>query len=276
MAIFAKLAYAEHVSPATLLFLRFAIAALLLAPFVLWQQRKWPRGAALWALILMGGGCYTANSQTFFLALTLAPAGTVALLLYLYPALVLLLSALVFKKAIQPTQAGAAVLTLIGMTITLGLDLSGQTLGLVLGVASALLYALYILIGDRYASQQDPLTGAVVVFVSAGVSNGGIAAWQGIVLPHSVAGWGAVLAIAVLGTVLAVACFLVGIRHLGGANASMVSTVEPIVTLVLAALWLGETITLSQGLGGLCILAGVLWLGYTQHTSRPSHTELHD
>ena len=276
MAIFAKLAYAEHVSPATLLFLRFAIATLLLAPFVLWQQRKWPRGAALWALILMGGGCYTANSQTFFLALTLAPAGTVALLLYLYPALVLLLSALVFKKAIQPTQAGAAILTLIGMAITLGLDLSGQTLGLVLGIASALLYALYILIGDCYARQQDPLTGAVVVFVSAGLSNGGIGGWQGIDLPPCAAGWGAVLAIAVLGTVLAVACFLIGIRHLGGANASMVSTVEPIITLVLAALWLGEAITLSQGLGGLCILAGVFWLGYTQHTSRLLHTELHD
>ena len=84
------------------------------------------------------------------------------------------------------------------------------------------------------------------------------------------------LAIAVLGTVLAVACFLIGIRHLGGANASMVSTVEPIITLVLAALWLGEAITLSQGLGGLCILAGVFWLGYTQHTSRLLHTELHD
>ena len=276
MAIFAKLAYAEHVSPATLLFLRFAIAALLLAPVVLWQQRKWPRGVALWALILMGGGCYTANAQTFFLALTLAPAGTVALLLYLYPTLVLLLSALLFKKTIRPAQAGAAILTLVGMTITLGLDLSGQTLGLVLGITSALIYALYILIGDRYASQQDPLTGAVVVFISAGLSNGGIAAWQGIALPHSAAGWGAVLAIAVLGTVLAVACFLVGIRHLGGANASMVSTIEPIVTLTLAALWLGEAITLSQGLGGLFILAGVFWLGYTHPAPRPSPTVCHD
>lgn len=68
------------------------------------------------------------------------------------------------------------------------------------------------------------------------------------------------LAIALLSTVLAILTFFAGLQRLGAARASMLSTLEPVVTVILAALLLGEHVGLTQALGGGLILAGVLWL----------------
>lgn len=122
MAIFAKLAYAAGLDAASLLFLRFTLAGLCLLPVVLIGRLPWPRGRALAALLVMGGVCYTGNSQTFFMALNYAPAGTVALLLYLYPVLVMLLSAWLFGEQLTARKWLAAALTFSGLVITLGLE----------------------------------------------------------------------------------------------------------------------------------------------------------
>ncbi len=261
MAIFAKLAYAAGLTTSSLLFLRFTLAGLCLLPIVLIGRLPWPRGSALLALLVMGGVCYTGNSQTFFMALNYAPAGTVALLLYLYPVLVMLLSAALFGETLTARKWLAAGLTFSGLVVTLGLELSGQPLGIALGVASALIYSCYILLGGRFTTGSHPISAACVVFLAASVSNGLIVLAQGdgLVWPHNAAGWLALLAIALICTVLAIVGFLIGIKRIGATQASMISTFEPVVTVLLAAAWLGEAVTLSQLLGGVLILAGV-WL----------------
>ncbi|WP_157071910.1 DMT family transporter, partial [Cupriavidus sp. HPC(L)] len=60
--------------------------------------------------------------------------------------------------------------------------------------------------------------------------------------------------------VLAILTFFAGLQRLGAAQASMLSTLEPVVTVLLAALLLGEQIGMTQAIGGGLILAGVLWL----------------
>ena len=257
MAIFAKLAYAAGLDAASLLFLRFTLAGLCLLPVVLIGRLPWPRGRALVALLVMGGVCYTGNSQTFFMALNYAPAGTVALLLYLYPVLVMLLSAWLFGEQLTARKWLAAALTFSGLVVTLGLELAGQPLGIALGVASALIYSSYILLGGRYATGSHPISSACVVFLAASVTNGLIvlAKGDGLHWPHNSAGWLALLAIALICTVLAIVGFLVGLRWVGATRASMMSTFEPVVTVLLAAV-------MSMGGGvGVCaslVVAGTL------------------
>lgn len=276
MAIFAKLAYAAGLDAASLLFLRFTLAGLCLLPVVLIGRLPWPRGRALVALLVMGGVCYTGNSQTFFMALNYAPAGTVALLLYLYPVLVMLLSAWLFGEQLTARKWLAAALTFSGLVITLGLELAGQPLGIALGVASALIYSTYILLGGRYATGSHPISSACVVFLAASVTNGLIvlAKGDGLHWPHNSAGWLALLAIALICTVLAIVGFLVGLRWVGATRASMMSTFEPVVTVLLAAVWLGESVSMSQLLGGALILAGVLVLSRPQAEVEVS--DIHD
>ena len=104
------------------------------------------------------------------MALNYAPAGTVALLLYLYPVLVMLLSAWLFGEQLTARKLAAA-LTFSGLVITL-LELAGQPLGIALGVASALIYSSYILLGGRYATGSHPISSACVVFLAASLTNG--------------------------------------------------------------------------------------------------------
>jgi len=78
--------------------------------------------------------------------------------------------------------------------------------------------------------------------------------------PYTPAGWLAVLAIAVVGTVVAIAFFLAGLARLGPVRASTYSTLEPVFTVALAAILLGEQVTALRALGGALILAAVLIL----------------
>jgi drug/metabolite transporter (DMT)-like permease len=69
-----------------------------------------------------------------------------------------------------------------------------------------------------------------------------------------------VITLSMISTALPITLFLVGIRHIGAGRAAVLSTVEPLVTVILAALLLDERIGLVQYVGGALILTGILWL----------------
>lgn len=260
MAIFAKLAYRDGVSLETMLFLRFALAGLLLAAWGALHGVRWPRGRDLLWVAAMGAVGYVGQSFSYFAALQHATAGVVALLLYLYPALVVVFSALLFKRRIGVGRGWALAVALAGTALTVGGDLISEVQGIVLGIGAALIYSLYILAGERVMPRVGALPAAIVVMCSAVVVYGAAAFVAGPALPQTPAGWAAVLAIAIFSTLLAILGFFKGLEKLGAADASTLSTLEPLVTLALAALVLGETITFVQFAGGALILAAVVYL----------------
>jgi drug/metabolite transporter (DMT)-like permease len=99
-----------------------------------------------------------------------------------------------------------------------------------------------------------------VVSTSAAAVFAAVVLARGAHLPRTPLGWLAVLAIAIVCTVLAVAFFLAGLERLGPVRASVFSTLEPATTLVLAAALLGEQLTLLRIAGGALILGAVLLL----------------
>lgn len=259
LPIFARLAYAAGATPTTVLLLRFALAALIMAGVMRVRSIPFPRGPALLGLVLMGGVGYVGQSLAYFTALTLTSAGVVALLLYLYPALVTLLSALLFKERLTSLKVGAVLLALVGTVLTLHPTGSGAPLGLLLGIASAVIYSLYILVGSRIMPQTGVLASSTIVMIAAALVYSGIAAIQGSAFPVTLLGWAAIAAIALLSTVLAIMTFFAGLKHIGPSRASTISTVEPVVSVVLAALVLGESFTMLQVLGeGLILVAALL------------------
>ena len=90
---------------------------------------------------------------------------------------------------------------------------------------------------------------------------------HGIALPTDRIGWGAVGAAAIVSTVIAVSTFFAGLARLGAARASVVSTLEPVVTVVLAMALLGERMAPIQVLGGALVLAGALLIA-TERAAR--------
>lgn len=276
MAIFARFAYEDGASTPTLLFLRFALAGALLLPWCLAKRLEWPRGRSLLVLMLMGSLGYAGMAACYFNGLHYANAGTISLLLYLFPAIVLALSTLLLKEPFTRRRLLAICLALSGLLVTVGVDLQAQPLGLLLGLTSALIYSLYILAGSRLVHGGHPLTHACVVVLSAASCYGVWLAINGFSPPHSAAGWGAILGIVLLGTVAALALFLSGLQSTGATQASLISTAEPVVTIILAWLFLGEQLSLSQVLGGALILWAVLLISRESRPEQVSLTELHD
>ncbi len=260
MAIFAKLAYRDGVDLPTMLFLRFTIAGVLLAAWGAAKGMRWPRGRDLLWLVAMGGVGYVGQAYCYFAALQYASAGLVALLLYLYPALVTIFSALLLRRQIGLGRGWAVAAALAGTALTVGGDMHSQPLGVWLGVGAALIYSVYILVGEGVIMRTGPLPGATVVMLAAAGVFGSTAITSGLSLPATASGWLAVLAIAVFSTLLAILGFFKGLEKLGAADASTLSTLEPLITLTLAALVLGEVVSNVQLLGGLLILAAVVYL----------------
>lgn len=260
MAIFARYAYADGADVVAVLFLRFAIAATLMSLYMALARRRWPRGRNLAILAAMGGVGYVGQSLAFFSALNHASAGLVALLLYLYPILVTVLGAVFLRESLGAGRVLAVLAALAGTALTLGGGMAGEPVGVALGVAAALIYSIYILVGSRVLASSDAMGAATVVMISAAVVFGAIALGTRPRFPVEPAGWAAVLAIAVVSTVIAMGGFFAGIRLLGAADAATLSTLEPAVTIALAAIFLDEPLSRLQLAGGAIILGAVVWL----------------
>lgn len=264
MAIFARAASASGADIFAMLLFRFVLASLLLLGWCRVQRVAFPSRKQALGIALMGGIGYVGQSLCYFGALQYAQASLVALLLYLYPVFVTVLAAIFLHERLTPVKLGALLLCSLGTALTVGGG-HGQPLGMALAVGSALIYSCYIVVGAKLTRGVDARATATLVCLAATVSFSAMAlirAGQGLSLhwPVNTGGWAALVAIAVCSTVIAILTFFAGLQRLGAGRASMLSTLEPVVTVLLAAMLLGETLTVAQLGGGALILAGVLWL----------------
>ncbi|MBK7701834.1 MAG: DMT family transporter [bacterium] len=263
MPIFGRLAYRSGVDPVTLLLLRFSIATAIMLPVMFARRLPWPRGRTLLGLIVMGAAGYVGQSICFFTALKHASAGLVSLLLYLYPALVAILSVVVLKERLTRRKALALGLALAGAVLTIGLSGGGTPAGIALGVGAAVIYALYIIYGTHLLKSAPPIPAAAVILAATAVYAGLVSA-RGPQWPATAAGWGWIAAIAAISTVVATVTFLAGLERIGPTSASTLSTVEPVISVSLAALVLGERLAPPGLIGGVMILGAVLLLARSE------------
>ncbi|AFE07767.1 hypothetical protein COCOR_07838 [Corallococcus coralloides DSM 2259] len=269
LGLFARLAYAAGTDMPTLLFLRFTLAGLVLAGVMVAKGGRWPRGRLLWGLVGLGAVGYFTEGSVYFIALQHASAGLVALLLYLFPALVALIQVALGREHLSRRRWLAVGLALCGTALTVDPGPDAKPLGIGLGVLSAVIYALYVLSSARVAGPAGPLAASTVVPLSAGVAFGALMLVKGPAFPQTPGGWAAVAGLALLSTVVAMLTFFAGLKRIGPVNTSLLSTLEPVMAVVLGAIFLGERLSLRQGLGGLLILVAVVVLARSD-SSRPA------
>jgi drug/metabolite transporter (DMT)-like permease len=263
MAIFAKEAYAAGVTVVTLLSLRFLLAAALFWAIVIARGTPLPPRRVLLTGLALGAVGYAAQAGLYFGALTRIDASLTSLLLYLYPALVFLGALAIGREHVTARRVGALGLATAGTALVL---LGGHVgaldgLGLAMALGAALVYAAYILVADRAVAQVDPImlaalvmTGAAASMTAAGLGSGGLE------LDFGAAGYGWIAVLACGSTVLGVTAFFVGLREVGPATASIVSTAEPAVTVGLATSIYGEALGPGQLAGGVLVLGAVVVL----------------
>ena len=267
LGIFGRLATDAGASIASTLLVRFGVAAalfwILLRFMGGWGRfRGLPRRVVLTGLGLGAIG-YSLQSGLYFAAIERLDVSLVALLLYTYPAFVTIAALLLGRTTGSLRTTVALVVASVGLVLVLlaagtgTFDLGGALLAL----AASVTYTTYILISDRIIGAIDPfalaalvLTGATASFTVTGLATGSL----DLSLPAEAWLW--LLLIAVVSTVVAVSAFFAGLRLVGPSEAAILSTFEPVVTVVLAYAVLGERLAPAQLVGGALVLAAVILL----------------
>ena len=265
MSIFGKLAFEDGSNVATLLALRFILAAvmfwlLVVATGAARDLRDLERRDLGIALAL--GGCgYALQAGCYFAALERIDASLLSLLLYTFPAMVAIAAVTLGRERMTRRRLTALGLSLGGLVLVLfGSQAGGlDPLGAALGMGAALTYTTYILVSDGIAGRVRPQVLAALVCTGAAMSLTVSTTLLGQLHPGdlTLAGWGWIGSIALVSTVAAVSLFFAGLRRVGPTSASILATVEPVVTVVLAFLVFSERLGPVQLAGGVLVLAAV-------------------
>jgi drug/metabolite transporter (DMT)-like permease len=159
------------------------------------------------------------------------------------------LSLVLLGERLTGVKVVALGLALLGTALTVG-PAGGQVLGIVLAVSAALIYSVYILVGAQVLKEVSAVQSSTVIFAAAGVMAGVLLFFRGAHWPQSSAGCSAIAAIVLIATVLPVVGFLAGLERVGPTTAARLSTLEPVVTVLLATWLLGEQLQFWTGVGG--------------------------
>ena len=260
-SILAKLAYAAGFHVFQLLAIRFVLGALGMwgIALALGQNPLRLQRRRLLQLFALGLFVYTGQSTAYFVALQTLPASLCVLIVYIYPSLTVIAGWLFFRRAITRWHLIALVSSFAGIALLLGGARFALAWALVFAVAAPVIYTTYILLGERVMAGMPAAGASAVIFSGAAVSFCILATFTGqVALPNGTRGWAVAIAIAVIPTMLAISLFMAGLPRVGASRAALLSTIEPVVTVLLAAIVLGERLTLVQVVGGLLVLAAVV------------------
>ena len=268
MGIFGRLAYDDGATVGTLLAVRFALASalfwvLVVASGGVAELRKVAAATSSPALAL-GGGIYAAQAGGYFAALERVDPSLLALLLYTFPAIVAL--AAIALGASGPTAAGRPRSASCPAALCSCWRAAARPRAIRWAPRSAspprscTASTSSPAKGSRVACR--PLVLSALVCTGAAVSLTAGSALLGELRPGglTLTGWAWIACIAVVCTVAALSLFFAGLRRVGPTTASILSTVEPVVTEALAFFTFGDVLGAAQLLGGLVVLGGVVVL----------------
>ena len=264
LGIFGKIGLEADLPLPSFLAARFALAAALLWSVVLSSPRLRQafaaaaparRGLLLWGLVGLSG-----QSALYFTGLRTVSASLMEVLLYTCPAFLALIEWA--RTGVRPARrvVAALALALLGTWLAAAPAFGGSTLpGVILGLLTGLWYAAFLVPLDRLTKGIEPVVATACIVSGAAVTWLAAALWSGLRVPATAAMAWTLGGIVLFPTILGFALFVAGMRRTGPQVAAILSTFEPVGTLFLAAVFLGERLLLRQWTGaGLVVAAAVL------------------
>jgi drug/metabolite transporter (DMT)-like permease len=280
MAVFGKLAYGEGATVGTLLAVRFTFAAILFWAGAAIARRLRVRASGrvggarrmpcleprdLLIGLALGAGGYALQAGCYFAALQRIDASLLSLLIYTFPAIVAAAAIALGRERADSRRLGALAVALGGIVLVVAGAGAGaiDPLGAALGLTAALTYSAYILVSEGIATRVAPHVLAALVCTGAAVALTLGSAALGDLHPGALtaSGWGWLAALAAISTVGAIGLFFAGLKRVGPTTASILATVEPLVTVLLAFLVFSESLSSMQIGGGALVLAAAATIG---------------
>lgn len=259
-AVLAKLAYRDGAELLPLLATRFSIACVLLALYNVATRRSlWPGRRHAVRLLLLGGLAYSGEAALFFMAAERAPAAVVGLVFFTYPTWTALLAFATRMERYSHRTAAALVLGSAGVVVIFSIRLESLA-GPLFALGAAMSLAVYLLIAQVLAA---PVASSVAAtWVSAGAA---LAFLTGTLVTGTSLAKEAVDETVLLGVASAIAFALLywAISLIGSTRVTIAGTLEPVSTIALSALLLGETVTARVLVGAVLVVAALPVLATT-------------
>lgn len=263
-----KFIYAYRDDAVTLLALRMLFSVPFFIAAAAWSRRgadvKRLERRDMAGIVVLGLLSYYLASFLDFLGLLYISATLERLTLFLYPTVVLLLSAVFLKAPVRGREVAALALSYAGIALVLlvGGRVGGSDVALGAGLvfASAVVYSIYLVAGTqvirRVGSMRFTAYGMTVASVACVVQFLLLRPLDALVLPWGAYGWFVVLAI--VHTVLPVFMTAEALKRIGATQVAIIGAVGPVTTMAVDWLVLGERLAPLQIVGAALVLAGVL------------------
>lgn len=266
-AVMVKLAYQYDIPPVPLLLLRmlFSLPFYLTIAFLKKPEHpgKIAKSDYLW-VVFFGMMGYFIASYFDFLGLQYIQASLERIILFLYPTMVLLMSWVFLKKRITPVQIVAILISYMGIIITfwgaVSVEGSDVVLGGLLVFVSAVTYAGYLVgsgwlipkFGAVTFTSYAMIVSCLSICVYYGLTEDVTTLWQ-----YDMEVYGIAVAMAVLSTVIPSYLISASIKGLGAPDFSIIGSLGPVSTIILANIFLDEQLSALQVVGTAVVIAGI-------------------
>lgn len=261
-AILAKLAFSNNIDPLTLLTARFMIAAIFFWIYFLLIKCPTPKPTLKEIIKYLGLALtYGMTTILYFQSLVFLNASIAIMLLFTFPVFVIVGEEIFFGHPIMYKGKIAVLIILLGLSLLVkvfNMEDNINVLGLFFGLGSAITYATFNLFSAHYLKFEKERTAAYMITIIA-------VAFLFIRSPLKIlnAPWNSitiiiVVSLALFSSFLALTFYLIGIEQLGAVRTSIISSLEPLMTAILAFIFLGESFDFIQILGASLIISGVI------------------
>ncbi|MBM7616251.1 DMT family transporter [Alkaliphilus hydrothermalis] len=262
MPIFAKIAYKGGITPETLLSLRFILSGIIL--FIYLRLSKVSIKVTkrdLMYLFLLGGVLYSATAIFYFYSIRYISTALSVLIMYTHPMMVALLSNIFDRERLTVQVLMSMTVAFMGLSMILGdsLVLKVNTFGILLALATAISYSLYIFISSRIIKKVPSLVATAYISISAFGGLVGLGLAQGnLSLNFDTTVGIPLVGLVFCSTIFALVFFLKGVEVLGATKSTIISMFEPVFAVVFSMLIFKETLSFLQLVGGIAVLSGAV------------------
>lgn len=261
LGVFSKLFYDAGGEAWTLLFLRFAVTGPVLVVLALALRERPPNRRV--ALLGASLGIFQIGvAYALFEGFERAPVALVTLLYFAYPLITAVGASLLYKEELGPRRAVILAVALAGVALTIGIPDSANWVGIVLGLVAGLCVSVLIL-SSRYlmvARGVSPIALSALMFTSPAILLALLIPARAPSFDLSGEAWGWAVAAVFVAAAIPITLFYSGVRRAGATAAGLLSTVEPVVSVLLAYAVLGESLSTLQFIGGTLIIISVIAL----------------
>lgn len=254
--------YAEGMQTGSVLFYRFGLAWLLVALLMLFRKESVKVTLREFKVLTGLGLLFIVSSLTLYLSFHLMAAGVASTILFTYPVMTAVIMAVFFREVITWHTIVSLLLSTVGVALLYWGDGSSTLplLGVLLVLASALSYALYIILVNRSNLQMSSfkINFYVLFYCALGMVAYSLVSGEPLVLPQNPVSWFYVGWLAVVPAIFALVLMVYAAKYVGSTATAILGALEPLTAVLIGVFVFGEAFTPLLAVGILLILGAVV------------------